>query len=241
MRANANILNGTQVNPMTPEEIQALVAKSVGEALAAQTDTIKTTIMSDVDKANSGLAASLSRQIKGLSESLNNSRKAEKPVAESKSEGDSANGKDKSKETAPTNEPDLRYKALQTQLESLRKENEERAAREFSNASSAALSAAIADSGAQNVPALRKVLTVDFGQKLKQEGGLWFVDDGLSTVPLTDAVKTYLTTDEGKHFVPAAPTKGSGATEAKAAPVVVTDATGKVSPALAVAAAFADI
>jgi len=198
---------------MTDEEIKALVASAVSEAIAPAISSATDGIMAKVNEANSGLAAGLTRQIKALAEASK--------AKSSKGDGDDVKGKGKKGEGDPapsSSETDLQVKALQTQLEDLQAEIEQKTAAEFKNASSAALSTTIADAGAQNISALRTVLFSRYDGKLKQQGGEWFVVEGDRTEPLKAAVSSYLQTDEGKFFVPASSTKGAGSSETKTTP-----------------------
>lgn len=151
----------------------------------------ETKIVSTIDSKNQGLAANLTREIK-------------KAVAtpEDKSTDDKSEGK-------------LSMKALQSQISDLTKQLTEEKEAKFRSASNAALTAAIADSGAQNTTTLRKLLTAEYSGKLKEEDGSWFVTDGDKTSALSESIKSYLATDEGKIFVPATGTNGAGSKETK--------------------------
>lgn len=183
---------------MDEAQIKELIATAVG--------ALKTEMTEQINTSNQGLAASLTREIK----------KATAVNSEDKSEGKS---EDKS-------EGKLSMKALQGQIQQLTKQLSDEKEAKYRSASNAALTAAIADSGAQGATTLRKLLTAEYSGKLKEEDGAWFVSEGDSTKSLKDSIATYLATPEGKMFIPPSGTTGAGSTETKSTvPKTSTDGT----------------
>ena len=174
----------------------------------------ETKISSTIDAKNQGLAASLTREFK----------KATTPK----------------EDTTDDKQPEgkLSMKALQTQIGELTKQLTEEKEAKFKSSSNAALVSAIADSGAQNTSTLRKLLSAEYGGKLKEEDGSWFVTDGEKATALSESIKSYLATDEGKIFVPASGTQGAGSKETKSS--TPASSTGTVTDA-ALSEAFAGI
>lgn len=195
---------------MDEAQVQALINSS----LETFKNDFSTEIASVVDSKNAGLAASLTREFK----------KATTPKEEP-TEDKSTEGK-------------LSMKALQTQIEQLNKQLSEEKEAKFKSSSNAALISAIADSGAQNTSTLRKLLSAEYGGKLKEEDGSWFVTEGDKAISLSESIKSYLATDEGKIFVPASGTQGAGSIETKS--TTPASSTGAVTDA-ALAEAFAGI
>lgn len=172
---------------MTEAEILALIAESLS--------SVKTEILTETTNAQKGLAASITREIKKLSET-------------------------KTTQTAPEDEPTsestLSLKALQKQLSDMQSElaNEKASATKAKRDS--ALVSAIQKSGAINQTALKKLLSLEYGERLKSEGDRWYLEDGETATELQDVVASYLKSDEGKHFVPASGVQGSGSKETPA-------------------------
>lgn len=78
------------------------------------------------------------------------------------------------------------------------------------------LNSAITSADAINKTALTKVLKVDLD--LVKEEGKWFVKSGDTPMTVEEAVKGYLASDEGKTFLPAPKSTGSGTTETNPTP-----------------------
>lgn len=194
---------------MDEEQIKALIAASLEES--------NRTILTQIDQKNSGLASSLSRELKKSLEAF------QVPAKEEPKADDEAPAK-------PTEEGKLTLKALQAQLSeqtkliSALKEDGDRKDRETLAASrNAALASSIAGAKTLNPSLLEKVLRLEYGDNLKSENGGWFLQSGDKVSTLNDAVASYLQTDEGKAFLPSSGTSGAGSTESKnSTPAVVT-------------------
>jgi hypothetical protein len=48
---------------------------------------------------------------------------------------------------------------------------------------------------------------------MKLENNQWFIEDGNNITPVDQALDSYLKSDEGKHFIPAAKINGSGTSD----------------------------
>ncbi|BAY23723.1 hypothetical protein NIES2100_35150 [Calothrix sp. NIES-2100] len=175
---------------MTPEEIKQLLTESLTE--------IKTELLSEVDKKNQGLAASLTKEIKKLTTS---------PTPVLSTEGDSEEPKEK-----------LSLKALQQQISDLQTQLTEKDKQAFAAKRSQAVSSAISKTNALSAPTFHKLFMLEHESLLKEEEGNWFVDKGGNIIGLDDAVKNYLNTDEGKFFVPPSGVNGSSSQETKTTP-----------------------
>lgn len=149
----------------------------------------KTELLSAVDTKNQGLAASLTRKLE-----------KPKPEPETTTEDDTQK---------------LTLKALNQRIADLTSQIENEKKASFKSAAESALVKSIADSGAQNTGALRKLLLSEYGEKLRTEGGEFFVENGDVVVPLSTAISTYLSTDEGKYFMPPSGVKGAGSSETR--------------------------
>lgn len=179
---------------MDEAQIRELLKTVLGE--------FKTDLLGEVDKKNQGLAASITRDVKKLTE-----KPADPPT-------------DPAADPAPTPEKEgeggkLTMKALQQQLESLKKERDDERKAAFTARKSAALTNAIAKAGTLNQAALQKLLNLEYGESVKEENGSWLVQQGEAVKSLDDAIATYLATDEGKAFLPPSGTAGAGSTESK--------------------------
>lgn len=182
--------------------------EQVKAAIADALKSFKDEIASMVDDKGMGLASSVSKQVKKQAEAMN------QMIADLQKPADEA-GKDT---PAASEEQSLAMKALQTQLGELQTQLADEKATAYRSASTSALTTAIADAKAENPTALRKLLTSEYGQNLKQEDGKWFVADGDSATPLNEAIAAYLKTPEGKYFVAPSGIQGSSSTESAIAP-----------------------
>jgi hypothetical protein len=191
---------------MTEEEIKQLVADSLKETLGS----LKDDILGAVDQKNSGLAASIKKQV-------------EKAIATTTppkdglgNDGGDRGGDDDGGDSSGDGGGKLTLKALQAQLKRLEAERvaEQQAAKR--NAAATALSQAVAAAGSNAPGALSKVLSFDVLPHLAQEGDRWFVTkEGQEPVEVGQAIKDYLASPEGQHFVPASGTRGAGSSETR--------------------------
>ncbi|MBW4421199.1 MAG: prominin family protein [Myxacorys californica WJT36-NPBG1] len=182
---------------MDEQQVQALINQAL--------DTFKTSIMTDVNKANSGLAKSIESTLKKSLENIQ--PKAEEPTEEKPAS--------------------LSLKALEKQIQDLTTQLSEKDKAAFESEKSATISQLIAGSETVNKSALQKLFTVEFGASLKKEDNQWFLEKGDTVTPIKDLFNSYLQSDEGKSFVPASPTQGSGTKESKT--ITATDTKAKPS------------
>lgn len=159
---------------MEQEEVQKLL------------DEFKAELLKTVDSKNSGLAASISKDLKKTLEGL------QKPQ-EDKPQGD--------------------INTLQRQIQSLEEKLQAKDAEAFENRRTQALQKQIANLGALEPNSLFKLYLLEHGQLLKEEGGNWLVEQDGKTISLEDSLKAYLESDEGKVFLPPSGTHGSSSEE----------------------------
>ncbi|OBQ17629.1 hypothetical protein [Anabaena sp. AL93] len=171
---------------MSQEEIQALIYASIAG--------LKDELMIQVTTANKGLAASLTKEIK-KSLLIQNSQSHDIESEEESSK--------------------LTLKTLQQQLGELQSQLAQKDKEAFTAKKSQAITQVIAASRTLNTTALQKLISLEYGDYLKEENGSWYVEKGDHVVTLQDALNTYLTTDEGKFYLPPSGVNGSGSTEAK--------------------------
>ncbi|MBE9178682.1 hypothetical protein IQ268_08930 [Oculatella sp. LEGE 06141] len=192
---------------MDEAQIRALVQ----QMLEANNTTLSTTLMNQVNTANSGLAASLERQIKKLGETPPAPQPQPQPPQP-----------DPTNPTSETDKGRLSLKALETQLqeqakqfETLQSQLKEKEVQAFEARKRSSVSEAIAKAGTINQGLLHTAFLARNGGQLTEENGIWYVKNGEQVATLDDAMKGYLGTDEGKVFVPASTTQGAGSTESK--------------------------
>ncbi|HEY9629365.1 MAG TPA: hypothetical protein V6C84_18840 [Coleofasciculaceae cyanobacterium] len=178
---------------MNEEQIAALIASAVAEA--------RTEILSQVTLANQGLAASLTREIKKIS----TAQPAPLPA-----------------EDAPEEQSKLTLKALQQQIQTLQQGIADEQNKTKQSQQDAAISSLVATSNALNPAALKKLFALNYQDKITQENGAYFVQNGDEVVSLDQAFQNYLKTDEGACFLPASNVNGSDSRETKAAPTLPT-------------------
>lgn len=184
---------------------EAQVSALIQAALDSFKATFTTEIGGVIDQKNAGLAANLTREIKKLTEKPADSV----DPAQTQSKEGEAEGK-------------LTLKMLQQQLqelksqsETLKQERDTERQQALAARKTTALTQAIAGAKALNPNTLQKLLSLEFGDGLKEEGGAWLVQQGDSVRSLNDAIAAYLATDEGKAFVAPSGTAGAGSGESK--------------------------
>ncbi|MFN6486286.1 MULTISPECIES: hypothetical protein [unclassified Nostoc] len=174
---------------MTEQEIQTLIDASL--------NSFRTEISSEVTKANQGLAASLTKEIKKL-------QTPQPTVAETPTE---------------SVQERLTLKALEQQLTELKTQLANKDLETIAAKRSSAVSQVIANSKALSPSTLQKVFLLDNADKIKEENGKWYVAKGDSVSTLEDALNSYLLTEDGKAFLPASGVRGSDAQETKVTPI----------------------
>ncbi|BAU12875.1 hypothetical protein LEP3755_34080 [Leptolyngbya sp. NIES-3755] len=148
-------------------------------------DQFKQSLLTEVDQKNGKLAASLERQMK----------------------------KEKPPEPASEDDPSkLSMKSLQQQIESLKNELAEKDKVAFTADRNSAISNVIASSNSQNKATLMKLFSIQYGDKLQKENNNWFIEENGAVKSLEDCLSNYLTSEEGKIFVPPTSNEGSGST-----------------------------
>ncbi|MEA5625308.1 hypothetical protein [Nostoc sp. UHCC 0251] len=173
---------------MTEQEIQALIDASL--------NSFKTEISTEFTKANQGLAASVTKEIKKLQVPQPTTTESTESIQEK-----------------------LTLKALEQQLTDLKTQLANKDLETISAKRSSAVSQVIANSKALSPATLQKVFLLDQADKIKEENGKWYVAQGDSVSTLDDALNSYLSSEDGKAFVPASGVQGSSAQETKVTPV----------------------
>jgi hypothetical protein len=196
---------------MDEEQIKQLIQSTISETLptvlqGTLTDfgkELTTTLLQQVDQKNSRANASVLKDVKKIITDSSTSTEAdpEPPPGE-------------------TNQPaqTLTMKALQKEIADMKANSEAKDRELFISDRRAALMGAIAGSGATSAAQklLYEALDRRYGDNLKKEDGRWFLDRGDQAVVLDDALKEFLGTDEGKHFLPPSGVSGGGTREAQA-------------------------
>ncbi|NEU81489.1 hypothetical protein [Nostoc sp. UIC 10630] len=173
---------------MTEQEIQALIDASL--------NSFKTEISSEFTKANQGLAASVTKEIKKL--------QAPQPTAN---------------ESVEPSTDKLTLRALEQQLTDLKTQLADKDKETITAKRSSAVSQVIANSKALSPATLQKVFLLDNAERIIEENGKWFVNQGDTVSTLEEALTSYLSSEDGKAFVPASGVRGSDAQETKVTPV----------------------
>ena len=194
---------------MTLEELEAFITEKF-TTLADQVGGLESKILSEVDRRNSGLAASVTKDVAKKLDALQPA--TPDPAPETKT-GD-GDGESKARPT---------IKALETDLQKLRKEIADKdAAIERSNRESA-LSGVLSRKQVLAQGVLFNALRAEYGDKLQRDGDQWFVVDGDDAKTLESVVDGFLATDDGKAFLPSSGVNGAGSKESNSSPVTETD------------------
>ena len=192
---------------MDKEEFKALLTEVLPDTLTAFGEKLSTEILSQVDRKNSGLAASLNKDV---AKAIADLKQAETPSADPEPSPDDKPGR-------------LTTKAVQSELEQLKQQLADEKAAKLQSDRKAALTGAIASKGTLAQGILFDALDRRFGDNLKQDDGQWFVMEGDLVKPLETVVSGFLETDEGKHFLPASGVNGGGSSETVKTPAKVED------------------
>ncbi|MFN6460558.1 MAG: hypothetical protein RMZ41_001755 [Nostoc sp. DedVER02] len=173
-----------------------MTEQEIQALIDASLNSFKTEIKAEVTQANQGLASSLTKEIKRL-------QTAQPTVAE----------------PTESSTDRLTLKALEQQLTDLKTQLANKDKETVAAKRSSAVAQAIANSKALSPATLQKVFLLDNSDKLKEENGKWYVAQGDSVSTLEDALTSYLSSEDGKAFVPASGVRGSDAQETKVTPV----------------------
>ncbi|MBD2457975.1 hypothetical protein H6G80_28410 [Nostoc sp. FACHB-87] len=171
---------------MTPEEITALVSQQI--------EAVKAELTQQITTANQGLAASLTKEIKKLSQPA--------PATQEEPEKES-----------------LTLKSLKQQLSDMQEQLAAKDRQALDAMKRSGVAEAIGQLKALSPGILQKLILTEYGDALKQDSGVWYVESPTVGVkPLATVLSDFLKTDDGKLFVPPSGINGSGATESKPIP-----------------------
>ncbi|ALF55629.1 hypothetical protein ACX27_26755 [Nostoc piscinale CENA21] len=165
----------------------------------AQIEGLRAEIAQQITTANQGLAASLTKEFK--------KHAAPAPAVQDEPEKES-----------------LTLKSLKQQLSDMQaafaaKEKEATDALKRSG-----IAEAVAQAKALAPGTLQKLFLTEYGDALKQENGMWYVDSPATGVkPLNAVLSDFLKSDDGRLFVPPSGVNGAGSTEAKPSPATTTE------------------
>ncbi|MEH1957674.1 hypothetical protein [Nostoc sp.] len=173
---------------MTEQEIQALIDASL--------NSFKTEINSEFTKANQGLAASVTKEIKKLQTPQHTATESTEIIQDK-----------------------LTLRALEQQLIDLKTQLADKDKETVAAKRSSAVSQVIANSKALSPGSLQKLFLLDNAERIIEENGKWFINQGDTVSTLEDALTSYLSSEDGKAFLPASGVRGSDAQETKVTPV----------------------
>lgn len=169
-------------------------------------------LLSQVDRKNSGLATSISKDLK---RSLEEFRSAIEPTQQQSTQSAETGDPEQPNKRTTTKDVDLRTKALETQLQELRTALEQEKQQKLVSDRNATLTSLI--SGAGVIPAtqnaVRDIISARYGASMEFQDGQWYVKNGDSVVAIDAVVQDYLKTPEGMAFLPPSGTKGAGSSE----------------------------
>lgn len=187
---------------MTIEELEALLTQKITD-LTDQIGNLQTNILAEVDRRNSGTAASITRDVAKRLAELQTPTETPTP-------------------TPPTDgsEPArLTVKALQADLDKFKAELANRDAAIAAQNRAMALNNALSSKRVLAQKVLFQALSAQYGDKLQEDGGQWFVTDSGGTQTLEAAIDGFLSSEEGKAFLPSSGINGAGSKESSATTV----------------------
>jgi 23S rRNA A1618 N6-methylase RlmF len=173
-----------------------MTEQEIQALIDASLSSFKGEIKTEFTAANQGLASSLTKEIKKL-------QTVQPTVTES----------------TETIQEKLTLKALEQQLTDLKTQLADKDKETIAAKRSSAVSQVIANSKSLSPSALQKLFLLDNADRIKEENGKWYVAQGESVSTLEDALNSYLTSEDGKAFLPASGVRGSDAQETKVTPV----------------------
>lgn len=189
---------------MTPEEIKALLTDTLTE--------FKTGILSEVNRANSGTAAALTKEIQKQLASLTSQAPA--PSTDTTS-SDSGTQPEVPSGRLSLKELELQIANERKARESLQKQLEDEKASSTKSRKQSALASAVANNKAANAGTLLKLLQYEHLDKVE------FLSDGNPCIdgrPLDAFVKDFILSDEGKPFRASSGVNGASSSEGGIAP-----------------------
>lgn len=192
--------------PIEKDELEQMLASFKSEITETFQNSMKETL-SQVDKKNGGTAASLTKEFQKTIEGLKGQLTGEynTPSPESEQPQTPANSGQGSN---TDNSEKLSLKALQNQIESLRRESEAKDLQLQTEQRNSAITSLFSDKKAQFADKATRAFLMENEGKLKQEDGVWYHADGDNVVPLDKAVDGFLNTDFGQTFQPASRGRG---------------------------------
>lgn len=193
---------------LSKEELNEMLTAFKSEITETFTSQTKE-MLAQVDKKNSGTAASLTKEFQKTASELRNQM---------------FNGSEDSSATAPESAPQaspaaapaqtsgekLSLKALQSQIETLKQERIDQAQKLQESQRNVALNNMFSSKNSQFPDKATRAFLMENEANLKQEDGNWYLTDGESVKPLNDAVDSFLNTDFGQTFQPASKGRGLG-------------------------------
>ena len=199
--------------PIEKDELEQMLASFKSEITETFQNSMKETL-SQVDKKNGGTAASLTKEfqktIEGLKGQLTGESNPPSPEPEQPQPAPNP-----VQETNTNNSERLSLKALQNQIENLRRESEAKDQQLQTEQRNSAITSLFSEKKAQFADKATRAFLMENESKLKQEDGVWYHADGDNVVPLDKAVDGFLNTDFGQTFQPASRGRGMNMKPAK--------------------------
>lgn len=194
---------------MDETQIQELI----DSAIAAKLEANNTTLLGEIDRRNSGTAASIKRDLAKMFEDFQTKSQQATSATET-------TNPETPPETVTGQRPtvkgvDLQTQAIQKELQDLQKELAAERQAKFNSDRNSALLSLISSSGVipatQNV--VKDVLLARYGANVKTENGEWYLESSDGVVSLNSVVDNFLKTPEGMAFLPATGTRGASSSE----------------------------
>lgn len=206
---------------MTLEELAALVTALTEkvDGISTQGESLRTELLSEVDRRNKGAVSSLTKQFTQFKESL-------KPAEDETIDTPAATTTETTPATTPASAPDsatrIAMQKMQEQMAALQQQLETEKQAALMGNRKAALTSAIGSKQVIAPGILYDALVHRYGSGLKEENGAWFVESGESIETLEGVIDKFLGTDEGKAFLPPSGVSGAGSSEKSSKPNSIT-------------------
>lgn len=190
---------------LTAEQIAAIaaaLAPALAPSITSQVEALGAKLLKEVDNKNSGLAASIQREL-----AKTTGKKAPKPAVDDAD--DDAEADDAEAEAKPAKRPSVRaVEARITELEA-KLETEKKAAR-ISQRNEGIREVLGGKVAPERLSTAMKLFLMDHESQIQEDEGEFFVGKGDSVKTLKGAVEAFLESSDGQMFRPAGKGKGSG-------------------------------
>lgn len=193
--------------PLEREELEQMLSSFKAEITETFQSSMKETL-SQVDKKNGGTAASLTKEFQKTVDSLRSQLTGDNTTPVNPATPAPQDETPSAAPAAQDSSERLSLKALQNQIENLRRESEAKDLQLQTEQRNSAITSLFSDKKAQFADKATRAFLMENEGSLKHEDGVWYHAEGDNVVPLDKAVDNFLNTEFGQTFQPASRGRG---------------------------------